>query len=98
MDQTRKVYQRALATPLDGIESLWHSYDSYENGLHKLTAKKVLADRSPAYMTARAAARELKDLINLIDRDDYALPPPSDSLLAARKVPPPTVSLKSLLL
>lgn len=87
MDQIRKIYQKALATPLDGIEALWHEYDAYENGLSKLTAKKVLADRSAAYMSARAAAKELKELVLPLDREEYALPPPADAALGAYKVP-----------
>lgn len=75
MDNTRKIYHRALIVPMDGLEALWGSYDTYENGLNKLTAKKMLADKSPAYMTARSAARELQLILTRLDRDDYALDP-----------------------
>jgi cleavage stimulation factor subunit 3 len=75
-----------LAVPLDGIEGLWHEYDAYEGNLNKVTAKKMLADRSAAYMTARTVSRELKALLESLDRDEYALDPPTDSLVAARKV------------
>lgn len=85
MDAVRKVYHRALTTPLDGIETLWHEYDAWENALNKLTAAKVLADRSPVYMTARATARDLKDMLSQLNRDEYALPPRDDADQAARK-------------
>jgi cleavage stimulation factor subunit 3 len=39
MDQTRKLFHRALLMPIEGIESLWHAYDAYENGLNKLTVQ-----------------------------------------------------------
>lgn len=42
MDQTRKLYHRALLMPIDGIEALWHSYDAYENTLNKLTVTMIL--------------------------------------------------------
>ncbi|SPO27518.1 related to RNA14 - component of pre-mRNA 3`-end processing factor CF I [Ustilago trichophora] len=60
MDDLRRVYQRAVSVPLSNIEAIWKDYDSYENGLNKLTAKKFLAERSPAYMTARRVLRDLK--------------------------------------
>ncbi|KAJ1045271.1 hypothetical protein NDA10_002989 [Ustilago hordei] len=60
MDDLRRVYQRAVSVPLINIETIWKDYDAYENGLNKLTAKKFLAERSPAYMTARRVLRDLK--------------------------------------
>ncbi|KAJ1023454.1 hypothetical protein NDA16_003071 [Ustilago loliicola] len=60
MDDLRRVYQRAVSVPLTNIEAIWKDYDAYENGLNKLTAKKFLAERSPAYMTARRVLRDLK--------------------------------------
>ncbi|ETS59675.1 hypothetical protein PaG_06607 [Moesziomyces aphidis] len=60
MDDLRRVYQRAVSVPLSNIEAIWKDYDAYENGLNKLTAKKFLAERSPAYMTARRVLRDLK--------------------------------------
>lgn len=60
MDDLRRVYQRAVSVPLTNIETIWKDYDAYENGLNKLTAKKFLAERSPAYMTARRVLRDLK--------------------------------------
>ncbi|EPQ28874.1 uncharacterized protein PFL1_03676 [Pseudozyma flocculosa PF-1] len=60
MDDLRRVYQRAVSVPVANVEAIWKDYDAYENGLNKLTAKKFLAERSPAYMTARRVLRELK--------------------------------------
>ncbi|KAJ3023453.1 UNVERIFIED_CONTAM: mRNA 3'-end-processing protein rna14 [Siphonaria sp. JEL0065] len=67
MDLQRKVYHKALSIPLSNIEAIWREYDIFENSLHKLTAKKFLTERSPAYMTARAAFRELKIITAAID-------------------------------
>lgn len=61
MDQLRRVYQRAVSVPLDSVEAIWREYDAYENGLNKVTAKKFLGEKSPAYMQARTVLRELKN-------------------------------------
>lgn len=78
MDLTRKIYHRALSTPMEGLESLWHAYDAYENGLNKLTAKKLVSERSSAYMASRSATRELLDLVGEIDLDACAVDPRRD--------------------
>lgn len=85
MDQTRRLYHRSLLMPIDGIETLWSSYDAYENALNKLTAKKMLSDRSPSYMLARSFCKELKDLVGACDRD--ALPGMTADGSAARLLP-----------
>lgn len=54
----RKVYQDAVANPVDGVEQFWKEFDQYENALNKITAKKFLNDRNFAYQSARAALRD----------------------------------------
>ena len=92
MDNLRKVYQRAVCIPLNNVEALWKAYDAFESGLNKLTvssshrhlkhaqqlfqAKKFLAERSPAYMTARTALRELRALTEGLPHP--SLPPQPD--------------------
>lgn len=78
MDLTRKIYHRALLNPMEGLETLWHSYDSYENSLNKLTAKKLVAEKSSGYMAARSSTRELLEIINRIDFDAYPIGDGSD--------------------
>lgn len=73
MDLTRKIYHRALLNPMEGLETLWHSYDSYENSLNKLTAKKLVAEKSSGYMAARSSTRELLEIINEIDFEAYPI-------------------------
>ena len=75
MDLTRKIYHRALSIPMDGLEKLWHAYDAYENSLNKLTAKKLVTERSSAYMAARSVTKDLMDLMQEIDLDAYPLDP-----------------------
>lgn len=78
MDLTRKVYHRALLIPMEGLETLWHAYDLYENSLNKLTAKKLIAEKSSAYMAARSATRELMEIVVKIDLDGYPLNPETE--------------------
>ncbi|KAK4705927.1 cleavage stimulation factor subunit 3, partial [Phenoliferia sp. Uapishka_3] len=60
MDALRKAYQRAVCIPLNNVEAIWQEYNSFENNLNKMTAKKFVAELSPSYMTARKALRELR--------------------------------------
>lgn len=40
MDSMRRVYQRAVAIPLNNVEHLWKEYDQWENGLNRLTVSR----------------------------------------------------------
>ncbi len=84
MDLTRKIYHRALSIPMEGLEQLWHAYDSYENSLNKLTAKKLVTERSSAYMAARSVTKELMDLMGEIDLNAYSLDPATELSAAER--------------
>ncbi|KAJ3107998.1 mRNA 3'-end-processing protein rna14 [Phlyctochytrium planicorne] len=78
MDTLRKVYHRALGIPLSNVEAIWKEYDSFENGLNKITAKKLLMEKSASYMTARSAYRDLKTRMTVIDamqKQWNAMPP-----------------------
>ncbi|RUS21308.1 hypothetical protein BC937DRAFT_93090 [Endogone sp. FLAS-F59071] len=81
MDNMRRVYQRAIAIPLNNVEHLWKEYDQWENALNRLTgvdlefAKKFLAERSPAYMTARTALREMRIFTDAMIRGGIPKPP-----------------------
>ncbi|KAI8055765.1 hypothetical protein BDF22DRAFT_617985 [Syncephalis plumigaleata] len=75
MDATRRAYRRVIAIPVMNVEALWRDYDAFENGLSRMTAKKFLAEQSPIYMTARTAARELKQLSEPLQRTALPCPP-----------------------
>ncbi|KIM42654.1 hypothetical protein M413DRAFT_444338 [Hebeloma cylindrosporum] len=59
MDALRKVYHRAVQIPLDNVERLWQELEAFETGLNRITAKKFMADLSPAHMQARTVLRQL---------------------------------------
>lgn len=75
MDQLRRVYQRAVCVPIDNVEAIWREYDAYESGLNKVTAKKFLGDRSPAYMQARTVLRELRKRTDSLERPSLPMLP-----------------------
>jgi hypothetical protein len=55
----RKIYHRAVQNTLDHVERLWQELEVFETGLNKITAKKFMADLSPAHMQARTVLRQL---------------------------------------
>ncbi|KAH6583187.1 hypothetical protein BASA60_001591 [Batrachochytrium salamandrivorans] len=78
MDQLRKIFHRAVHTPLLDVEQIWKEYDAFENNLSKLTAKKFIAEKAAGYMTARAAIRDMKMLtepMSTVERTWLARPP-----------------------
>lgn len=60
MDSLRKVYHRAVQIPLENVQRLWEDLEAFEINLNRITAKKFMADLSPAHMQARQVLRELK--------------------------------------
>ncbi|CAG8571332.1 3909_t:CDS:2 [Acaulospora morrowiae] len=75
MDIMRKAYQKAICIPLNNVELIWKEYDQFENALNKVTAKKFLQDRSPSYMTARAAVKEMRRFTDKINKNLIPTPP-----------------------
>lgn len=77
MDSLRKVYQKAVTQPVIGVEAIWREYDQFEHGLNKITAKRFLQERSPAFMTARGCLVELTNLTRGLRRDTLPRLPPA---------------------
>ena len=75
LDNLRRVYHRAVSNPIGGMENIWRDYDAFENGLNRLTAKKMLSEKSGVYMLARSAYRERRILMDQINRNVLARPP-----------------------
>ena len=80
IDHLRKTFHRALLIPSQCIEQICKKYDGIENtvgvsGGNKLMAKKYLSERSGMYMNARVKAKELRALLDPINRSALASPP-----------------------
>ncbi|OJD13844.1 hypothetical protein AJ78_05740 [Emergomyces pasteurianus Ep9510] len=76
MDLLRKAYQRAICVPTQAVNTFWKEYDQFEMGLNKLTGRKFLQERSPAYMTARSSFTELQNITRELLRASLPRLPP----------------------
>ncbi|KAI2631220.1 hypothetical protein GGS21DRAFT_170132 [Xylaria nigripes] len=76
MDLLRKAYQRAICIPTANLNQFWKEYDQFELGLNKMTGRKYLQERSPAYMTARSANTALDNITRGLKRTTLPRLPP----------------------
>ncbi|EPE02357.1 mrna 3 -end-processing protein rna-14 [Ophiostoma piceae UAMH 11346] len=76
MDQLRKAFRRATSVPISNVNQLWKEYDQFEMGLNKITGRKFLAERSPAYMSAKSANTGLENLLRGLNRTTISRLPP----------------------
>ncbi|RYC55918.1 hypothetical protein CHU98_g10292 [Xylaria longipes] len=76
MDLLRKAYQRAICIPTANLNVFWKEYDQFELGLNKMTGRKYLQERSPAYMTARSANTALENITRGLKRRTLPRLPP----------------------
>ena len=77
MDTLRKAYQRAVIVPHALVQALWKEYDQFETGLNKMTGRKTLQEKSPAYMTARGAYTQLQNITRDLNRTTLPSLPPA---------------------
>ncbi|KAI1259660.1 hypothetical protein F5Y18DRAFT_420549 [Xylariaceae sp. FL1019] len=77
MDLLRKAYQRAICVPMANLNAFWKEYDSFEMGLNKMTGRKHIQERSPAYMTARSANTALENITRGLHRTTIPRLPPA---------------------
>lgn len=71
----RKVYQKAVLTPIIGIEVLWKEYISFEHNINPVISEKMSLERSRDYMNARRVAKELENVTKGLNRNLPAVPP-----------------------
>lgn len=71
----RKVYQKAVLTPIIGIEVLWKEYIQFEHNINPVISEKMSLERSKDYMNARRVAKELENVTKGLNRNLPALPP-----------------------
>jgi cleavage stimulation factor subunit 3 len=58
MATIRRVYQRAIATPTDGLEQMWKSYQAWEMQIDPKLATELTQKFAIVYTNARIAQRE----------------------------------------
>lgn len=71
----RRVYQKAVITPIIGIESLWKDYIAFEHNINPIISEKMSVERSKDYMNARRVAKELENITKGLNRNLPAVPP-----------------------
>lgn len=71
----RKVYQKAVVTPIIGIEVLWKEYITFEQNINPIISEKMSLERSRDYMNARRVAKELETVTKGLNRNLPAIPP-----------------------
>lgn len=71
----RKVYQKAVITPIIGIEILWKEYIQFEQNINPIISEKMSLERSRDYMNARRVAKELEFVTKGLNRNLPAIPP-----------------------
>jgi cleavage stimulation factor subunit 3 len=71
----RKVYQKAVLTPIIGIEVLWKEYIQFEHNINPVISEKMSLERSRDYMNARRVAKELENITKGLNRNLPAIPP-----------------------
>ncbi|PAA82567.1 hypothetical protein BOX15_Mlig031030g1 [Macrostomum lignano] len=81
----RKIYQKAIVTPMVNIDQVWRDYSSFETGLNAALAKKFIEDRQRDYMNAKRVAKELEIVTKGINRN-WPSTPPTNNPDEARQV------------
>lgn len=71
----RKIYQRAIITPLLNIELIWNEYCSYEKAINAQLAEKLIAERSKDYQNAKKVAKSMEVVMRGIHRSMISIPP-----------------------
>ncbi|TMW45126.1 hypothetical protein DOY81_009795 [Sarcophaga bullata] len=65
----RRVYQKAVITPIVGIEILWKDYIAFEHNINPIISEKMSLERSKDYMNARRVAKELENITKGLNRN-----------------------------
>lgn len=71
----RRVYQKAVVSPIIGIESLWKDYIAFEHNINPIISEKMSVERSKDYMNARRVAKELEVITKGLNKNLPAVPP-----------------------
>ncbi|TBT98793.1 hypothetical protein CWI37_1596p0010 [Hamiltosporidium tvaerminnensis] len=68
--KVRTAFKNALIVPHSELNTLFKDYEEYENGLNKLTAKKLVSDILPLYQHAH---RQYTILSSIIDFEEHKI-------------------------
>lgn len=71
----RKIYQKALATPMHNLELIWNDYCTYEKAINITLAEKLIAERGKEYQNARRVEKDLQQMTRGLNRQAVSVPP-----------------------
>uniref|UniRef100_A0A1I8A424 Suf domain-containing protein n=1 Tax=Steinernema glaseri TaxID=37863 RepID=A0A1I8A424_9BILA len=82
----RKVYQRAVVTPMLNLESMWLDYCAYEKSVNSQLAEKLISERTKDYQNARRVAKTLEGMTRGINRQAAVSVPPRGTSTEVKQV------------
>nr|XP_047143845.1 cleavage stimulation factor subunit 3 isoform X1 [Hydra vulgaris] len=85
ISQIRKVYSRAVHTPIHNIESLWKEYSHFEMSVNKMLAEKLIHEKTREYQNARRAVKDIELVTHGFNRSIPAIPPTNTPFEVAQK-------------
>lgn len=100
LDAVRLAYHQAVIQPTAGVEMLWRDYNAFETATSRATMRKLVGDRSAAYMSAREvfkASDALYDRIQSLSPPTLPFPPAWDPLPSQARIdliPDPPVAAR----
>mmetsp|Transcript_669 Transcript_669/g.1289 ORF Transcript_669/g.1289 Transcript_669/m.1289 type:complete len:727 (-) Transcript_669:1103-3283(-) len=75
-DAVRRVYQRAVCSPIHNLDAMWREYEAFENqAVNKELVRGLLAEFQPKYFEARAEFRARKNRREGLQLGMLATPP-----------------------
>ncbi|XP_057314296.1 cleavage stimulation factor subunit 3-like [Hydractinia symbiolongicarpus] len=83
--QIRKVYSRAVHTPIHNIEVLWKDYSHFEMSVNKMLAEKLIHEKTREYQNARRAVKECETVTHGFNRSLPATPPTGAAFESSQK-------------
>ena len=69
------VFATTQFRPMSNIESLWKDYNTYEQSISVLVAKKMIDDKNKEFINARRATKELEIFQRTLLKNNPAVPP-----------------------
>lgn len=71
----RKVYNKALGSPVLNIEQIWIDYCSWEKSVNPQLSEKLISDKIRDYQRARGIAKSQEQMMRGINRNWVSIPP-----------------------
>jgi len=81
----RDLYQRAVSSPMDHLDSFWREYEEWEMKAGKHLAEQLLPEFKRKYQDARNIYKDRKKLFSGIDLTHMAAPPSLEGSLVEMK-------------